>query len=282
VVASGRLGWANALHRIAEPLPRRVAIALALLALFWMSYGQTNRGTEPRYRLFNGWGLSPVGHPIPLPGDLPAHILTSSDSKYLFVNATGFNQRGVCAIDLAMRKVAHSIDLAKSWVGLTLLKDNRLLVSGGGPMPPEPTYWGVVSGLTTQSRTQLGFPAYVLEWRNRQLIFSRPILLPSPEKGNRFIAGVTRGRDDSVYIVDSQNDTVFRLEGDDFRVAAVGTVGYRPYEISVSADGLTVAVSNWGDETVSILEPRTLKERPAYGPGCSRINWRSDRTDGCL
>src|SRR5439155_24957449 len=133
---------------------RLVWLAVAFALIFgtrFLSTGQTG-ATTPAI-LFNGWGLSPVGNPIELPGDMPARIVPTADSRFLIVNSVGFNEHGVFVIDLAKASVVQQVDLAKSWIGLGLAADGRLLIaSGGGPMPPEPTYWGVRLGIPPAAR----------------------------------------------------------------------------------------------------------------------------------
>ncbi|HME08584.1 MAG TPA: hypothetical protein VKG25_16125, partial [Bryobacteraceae bacterium] len=125
--------------------------------------------------------------------------------------------------------------------------------------------WGVRSGITPAARERLKDPAYLLEWKDHQLSFVKGIGLPPSNAAPRFISGVAKGRGGSLYIADAQNDSVFRLQGDDFHVAASARVGYRPYEIAVSAK--IVAVSNWGDGSVSLLDPDTLQEHVRVAVG---------------
>jgi YVTN family beta-propeller protein len=234
------------------------AVVLGVLACGLLLLGQRNLRVASQTRLFNGWGLSPAGDPVELPGDMPARILVSQDSKFLFVNTTGFNEHGVAVIDLAKRRVVSHVDLLKSWIGLAALGDGRILASGGGPMPEEPKAWGVRTGLTTGIRERLRDPVYLLEWNSGSLTFVRGISLNAPATAPRFVSGVATASN-SVYIADAENNSVIRLADNDFHFQASASVGYRPYEIAV-ANG-TVAVSNWGDQSVSLLDPGTLRER---------------------
>jgi DNA-binding beta-propeller fold protein YncE len=218
-----------------------------------------NTNATPVHVLFNGWSLSPVGEPIALPGDMPTHILTTPDPRYVIVNSVGFNEHGVYAIDLVSRRVVGNVDLGKSWVGMALGTRGTILVSGGGDMPPKPTYWGVDDGLSSEARLRLSHPAYLLDWTNKRLFFVRGIDLPKVSQ-QRFISGVATGTDGNVFMVDCQNGSVFRLQGSDLHVVESAHVGYRPYEIAVSPDGRSVAVSNWGDESVTFLDSADLHE----------------------
>ena len=246
---------------------RFLAIVLFLSAALWtclLTSGQTapqgKMYAHRQYRLFNGWGLSPVGQPIALPGDLPAKILPASDPRYLVVNSVGFNEHGVYVIDLSKRRVIQQVDLGKSWIGLAF-SDNghRVIASGGGPMPPEPHYWGVRLGFPPEARQRLRYPLYLLDWRHASLSFARGLELPKAERGARFVAGVASGPEGSTLLLDFQNDSVFRLRAGNLDVVATAKVGYRPYEVTVSPDLKFAAVSNWGDGSVSILNSRTLE-----------------------
>src|SRR5580658_7002810 len=129
----------------------RFSAALMIFS-FGLLLAQRDLKVARQTRLFNGWGLSPAGDAIELPGDMPARILVSADSKYLFVNTTGFNELGVSVIELATRRVVQHVDLLKSWIGLAALPGNRIVASGGGPMPEEPKSWGVRSGISPAVR----------------------------------------------------------------------------------------------------------------------------------
>jgi YVTN family beta-propeller protein len=76
----------------------------------------------------------------------------------------------------------------------------------------------------------------------------------------RFVAGLTYGADGALYVVNTQNDTVYRLSGADFKTQVSAKVGYRPYAAALAPNGKTLAVSNWGGESVALLDAATLKQ----------------------
>jgi hypothetical protein len=79
---------------IAMDTHSRLFATLGVFLLTLLLLAQLDMNVARQVRLFNGWGLSPAGDAIELPGDMPARILVSPDSKYLIVNTTGFNEHG--------------------------------------------------------------------------------------------------------------------------------------------------------------------------------------------
>jgi YVTN family beta-propeller protein len=242
----------------------RLVAGIGILSCGLLLLAQRDLKIASPIRLFNGWGISPAGDAIELPGDMPARILVSPDSKFLFVNTTGFNEHGVAVIDLAARRVVDHVDLLKSWIGLAPLSGGRMVASGGGSMPAEPKDWGQRSGITPETRERLKDSAYLLQWGSKKLTFDGGISLPAAGSP-RFISGVATASNGSVFIADAENDSILRLASSDFHVEASGRVGYRPYEIAVADK--TIAVSNWGDSSVSLLDPATLQERARVDVG---------------
>src|ERR1700684_216968 len=106
----------------------RFSAALAVFSFGLLLFAQRDLKVARQIRLFNGWGLSPAGAAIELPGDMPARILVTPDSQYLFVNTPGCNELGVSVIELASRRVVQHVDLLKSWIGLAELPGNRIVV----------------------------------------------------------------------------------------------------------------------------------------------------------
>jgi YVTN family beta-propeller protein len=244
----------------------RIFTVIGVLTFALALLGQRNLKISRQIRLFNGWAISPAGERIELPGDMPARILVSPDSKFLFVNTTGFNEHGVAVIELATRQVIAHVDLLKSWIGLAALGNGQIVASGGGPMPGEPKAWGVRSGISPEIRERLKDPAYLLEWRDKKLSFVRGISLPPATAGSaRFISGLAKGTNGNVYVADAESNLILRLSEGDFQVQGTAPTGYRPYEIAVE-DG-TVAVSNWGEGSVSLMDPDTLHERVRLNTG---------------
>jgi DNA-binding beta-propeller fold protein YncE len=84
-----------------------------------------------RIGLPNGWNLTPVGSSLPL-GDLPLNLAVAHSKKYMAVTNNGQSTQTLQLIDIKNKKVLHSVEIAKAWLGLCFSKnDDYLYVSGG-------------------------------------------------------------------------------------------------------------------------------------------------------
>ena len=242
-------------------------------------------------RLPNGWQITPAGTPIALPGDLPLKMLFSPDGKYLLVNTGGYHDHGVSVIDPKALKVTQSVNLGKDWAGLCFDPEgDDLYVSGGGAPDARFLKGAAKAGATPEMLESFTHPILHLGFEGGVLTPKKPIDIPGlpegsapipgdyHEKFSRFTAGLASGAGDTLYAVNIQNDTVYKLAGKPRTVAASAKVGYRPYGIALSPNGQTVAVSNLGGKSVSLLRAGDLKEtaRVAVGSQPNELVYAKD------
>ncbi len=242
-------------------------------------------------RLPNGWHITPAGMHIPLPGDLPLKMLFSPGGKYLLVNTGGYHDHGVSVIDPVTLKVTQSVNLGKDWAGMCFdAEGDDLYVSGGGTPDKQFLKGAAKAGATPEMLDSFTHPILHLGFEDGTLSPKTPIDIPglseasAPIPGDyhvkfdRFIAGLASGPDESLYAVNIQNDTVYKLAGRPRTVAASALVGYRPYSLALSPDGQTVAVSNSGAKSVSLLNASDLKEtaRITVGTLPNELAWAKD------
>ena len=208
-----------------------------------------------------GWKISPAGRPIPLPGDMAMKIVVSPDGKYLFVNTAGWHDHSVNAVDLTAEKIVNSYNIAKNWAGLAMNpKTQELFVSGGGALTEQFMTAAKTRGVSAETTEALKQPVLRLGFNDNKLALKPSLAIEGLTDKERFVAGVTYGTDGSLYVVNTQNDTVYRLSGAEFKTQTAAKVGYRPYAAALAPNGKQLAVSNWGDESVSLLEAATMKE----------------------
>ena len=242
-------------------------------------------------RLPNGWHITPAGMPIPLPGDLPLKMAFSPDGRSLLVLTGGYHDHGVSVIDPATHRITQSVNLGKVWAGMCFdTEGDDVYVSGGGPPSEEFLANAAKQGADAALTESFGHP--ILHWKFAVGALSpgKPIDIPGlsdaavkvPGSGDttfaRWTAGLASGPDGALYAVNIQNDTVYKLSGTPRTLAASAKVGYRPYAAALSPDGKTLAVSNMGDGTVSLLDSANLSERTRVPVGSqpNELAWGKD------
>lgn len=230
-------------------------------------------------RLPNGWHITPAGTPIPLPGDLPLKMLWSHDGKYLLVATGGYHDHGVCVIDRATEKVVQTVNLGKVWAGMCFDPEgDDLYVAGGGTPGAGFLTKAAQAGATPPMLAALQRPIFRLSYADGRLTPKPSIDIDGLKAADRFTAGLASGPEEALYAVNIQNDTVYKLAGQPRAVAASVKVGYRPYAAALSPDGKTLAVSNLGGESVSLLDPANLSERTRVTVGShpNEMVWGKD------
>ncbi|HKV38591.1 MAG TPA: bifunctional YncE family protein/alkaline phosphatase family protein, partial [Blastocatellia bacterium] len=221
-------------------------------------------GDAPR-TLPNGWRISPAGRQVQLPGDLVFKMLVTPDGKSLLVNTGGFHDHNVSIIDLATEKVQTSVDVWKDWAGMAFEPSSQtVFVSGGGP--PGPLF---AIEMKKRAASPLAFAethhpvlrvSLKQDGKSSSLDLGTGLEITGLAERDRFVAGMATGPGGVLYVVNTDNDTVYRLSGEGYGTQSSVKVGYRPYGIALAPDSQTIAVSNWGDESVSLLDARTFQE----------------------
>ena len=223
----------------------------------------------------NGWKVTPAGRHIRLPGDLPLRMVVTDDGKRLLVNTGGWHDHGVTAINLESEKVMQSVDLGKNWDGMTMdHKTGDIFVSGGGRM---------VKGFEAKGTDPLVLdglkkPVLRLKFVNDVLTVVPALSIEGLSEADRFISGVTLAPNGVLFALNTETNTLYRMRGEGFKVQSSVKVGYRPYATVVSPDGRQLAVSNWGDESVSLVDAESLKElgRIKTGSQPNDMVWAKD------
>ena len=242
-------------------------------------------------RLPNGWHVTPAGTPVALPGDLPLKMQFSPDGRSLLVLTGGYHDHGVSVIDPATNKVTQSVNLGKVWAGMCFdAEGDDLYVAGGGPPLAEFLKDAAKANTGAALAESYHHPILHLKFADGALTPAASIDIAGLSdatakvpgdyhlKFDRWTAGLAMGPDESLYAVNIQNDTVYKLSGKPRAVAASAKVGSRPYACALSPDGATLAVSNMGDDTVSLLDASSLSQRGRVKVGSqpNELAWGRD------
>ncbi len=225
----------------------------------WMRPGPAEDGKT--IVLPTGWKITPAGQHVKLPGDMAMKIVPSPDGKTIFVNTAGWHDHSVNVIDVAGANIVSSINVGKDWAGMAMdAKTNELFVSGGGPLTEQFAGLAKSRNVSPEAIEAMRSPVMRLGYNSGKLEVKKSLDIAGLSDKERFVAGVTYATDGALYVVNTQNDTVYRLSGDGFKTQLAARVGYRPYAAQLSPNGRQLAVSNWGDESISLLDPETMKE----------------------
>ena len=209
----------------------------------------------------NGWKVTPAGKLVPLAGDMPLRVLPLPDGHRVLILTGGYHDHSLSLVDIASGKVLQNLELGKVWAGLAADANfSTLYVSGGGPAPKGFERNLARNNVDPVLRGSIVDPLLRVSMQKGQLAPMPGLAIPGLADKDRFIAGVAVARDGSLFVVNTENDTVYKLFASDGSVSASAKVGYRPFGIAISPDFQTVAVSNWGDKSVSLLEPAMLGE----------------------
>jgi len=228
----------------------------------------------------NGWRITPAGRHIKLPGDLPMKMIVTADGK-LIVNTAGWHDHNVHVIDIKSEKLEQTFDIGKNWDGMSLEPaSGTLFISSGGT--PKPGYEEGAAALkhklSPEVMALVGKPVLRMHYENGRVALQAPVSIEGVTADNYFISGLTAKGGD-LYVLEINANKIFKLTGPDYTKQISAPTGARPYSAELSPDGKTLAVSNWGGESVSLLDPVTLKEKARVKTGShpNEMAWLGDR-----
>lgn len=232
-----------------------------------------------RILLPNGWQLTPVGTSLPL-GDLPLNMTISHQQEWMAVTNNGQSKQSIQLINLQTRKIAHTVEIDKAWLGLRFSADDRLLyVSGGndnriirysieqqqlqfkdsivlGPSWPEKIS---VAGIEVDDKRQLLYAVtkennslYVIDLTNKKIL--RRLQLPaenytcllSPDKKELYISSWGSAQ---LLVYSTQLN----------KLIAEISVGSNPNDLCLTKNGRFLFVANANDNSVSIIDIKKRK-----------------------
>ncbi|HEY7210534.1 MAG TPA: beta-propeller fold lactonase family protein [Bryobacteraceae bacterium] len=189
-------------------------------------------------RLPQGWTITPEGRQIRLAGDFPAKIVETSDAKHILVATGGYHDRGLYLVDVKAGSVVADTSLTNAYGDFAFDSGTgRIFVAGG-------------DSATGILRTGL---------RHIRFLNTAGIEIAQLGKRDRYVTGVVLAPDGALFAVNINTDTVFRLAPGDYHVEASAKAGYGAYRAALSPDGKTLAVSNWGDQSIDLFSADRLQ-----------------------
>jgi YVTN family beta-propeller protein len=269
---------------------RRYLLVLAAIAAVGLIADRTTQlrkyvlpddiSSDGKMLLPNGWHVTPAGRHIKLAGDLPMKMIVTRDGK-LLVNTAGWHDHDVNVIDIKSEKLEQTLDVAKNWDGMSLdaASGTLYLSSGGTPKKGwEDAAAQLKHKIPAEAMEMIGKPVLRVHYANGRLSMQPPVEIKGVSPEAYYISGVTV-KSGALYVLEINESKIFRLSGKEFATQISAATGERPYAAELSPDGKTLAVSNWGGESVSFLDPETLKERARISTGShpNEMVWDGDR-----
>lgn len=189
---------------------------------------------QNQVRLSNGWKLSPVGKMLPL-GDLPLNIAVSPSGKLLAVTNNGQSTQSIQLIDAKSKSILDSVEIGKSWLGLTFSKDEKSLYASGGN-----DNWIIQ-----------------YEIKNNQLIESDTIVIGKPWPERISIAGIAvDDKENLLYAVTKENNSLYVVNLRTSKVQKQIPLGGEGYTCLLSKDNKTLFISCWGCDKVILFDTK--------------------------
>lgn len=219
-------------------------VVTASSAMYVLSTRKNDLGwdeAKTQYKLYNGWFLSPEGERTTLDGDMPGPIVFSQDGRYALVATSGYNNHTLSVLDVKTGEITDSQKVVRSSFGLAIAGDTVYSSGGKSEGKSDIRRWKLEGG---------------------KLVKLADITLEGIPAEDRFVTSIAPAKD-GIYVANAQSDEVLHLNGQGTITAKV-KVGYRPRMIAVSPDGATLAVSEWGDKGVILLDANTLQKKGHY------------------
>jgi len=226
----------------------------------------------------NGWKITPAGTHIKLPGDLPMKMALAGGERLLVLTA-GYHDHSLNVIDTRSRELVSTLDVVKTWDGMAFdSASGTVYLSGGGRAKRGFAAAIARLGMNPAMKEFIDKPILRVRYADGKLTPMPALSIAGLDEKDRYIAGLTLGPDGALYALNIQTDTLYRLAGPDFTRESSVKTGYRPYGVIFSPDGHMLAVSNWGDRSVSLLDPGSLREtaRIAVGSHPNEMVWSND------
>ena len=232
-------------------LSSRTVLALGALVLL---------ATAQEQRLPQGWRITPVGQHIRLLGDFPSRIIPTEDQGHLLVLTSGFHHQGITIIDPSAASIVRTANLGKVY-GDMVLEDasGQLFVTTGGALTV-PSFKTQLL-LRNEQISSSDFDAAILRAvvQHGQISMQFPIRIPRLSLRDQYTTGIAVGHDGTLFLININNDTVYKLSPRTYTVEASASSGYGAFRAALSPDGNLLAVSNWGDGSVSLFTAANLR-----------------------
>ena len=216
--------------------------AAVLIALIPSILGAAERvvpATLPsgEIQLPNGRMLTPTGLQAPV-ASYPFALAVVPGGSRLVVASTGAADQSLQLLDAKTGKLVHSVPVRRSWLGLALSLDGQRAYLAGAKEKK----------------------IHVFRIESDKFMPEAAISVTTPEDGKKdaLPSGLAVSPDGKyLFAARILSDDVAKIDLATGKVLATVAVGKHPYRPVFTADGKTLAVTNWGGASVTLLDPAT-------------------------
>ena len=209
---------------------------------------QLPHATAGGYELPNGWRLTPLGRAIPTE-DMVLNVSVAPDRKSVVALNSGFNPHGLVVVDAHSEEAVQRIGLKSAWLGLAWHPNGkRLYVSGGNANGRKPTR----------------APIYIFDYENGRLS-NQPsgTLEETIDTSELYWSGLVHHRSKPLLFAANRGtgpgpSNVVVFDTATGKLLQRIPVEVNPYALVLSDNGQTLYVSNWGSDSVSLIDVNTL------------------------
>ncbi|MDX1982768.1 MAG: alkaline phosphatase family protein [Bryobacteraceae bacterium] len=197
------------------------------------------------YDLPNGWRITPAGKHV-VTNDYVLNLTPTPDGRNTIAVHSGFSPHGLVVVDTRNVEITQRVGLKSAWLGLAWAPGGKVLyVSGGNAQSRRdptvaPVYaFGYENGRLSEKplrEFKHRLPLDQIYWSSLVHHPSKPWLYAA-NRGTKTTPG-------HVVVFDTRSGN---------RVSEIPTE-VNPYDVLLDATGSTLFVSNWGSDSVSVLD----------------------------
>jgi YVTN family beta-propeller protein len=200
------------------------------------------------YELPNGWRLTPLGRAIPTE-DMVLNVSMAPDRKAAIALHAGFNPHGLVVVDTRSEEAVQRIPLKSAWLGLAWHPNGkRLYVSGGN----------------ANGRTATRAPIYVFDYQDGRLSKQPASTLEETiDTSQLYWSGLVHHHSKPLLFAANRGtgagpSNVVVFDTSSGKLLQRIPVEVNPYALVLGDNGQTLYVSNWGSDSVSIIDVATM------------------------
>lgn len=214
-----------------------------LLFVVFSASAQLPRPIEGGWFLPNGWSITPAGEHLPAK-DAVLNLALSPDGKHMAALSCGYNEHEVLLIDTETGKSVQRVMLPTAWLGLAWAPNGETLYVSGGNRKQEKAE---------------AAPVFAIPFKNGKLSKRKILeLRDTMPRAETFWSGLVHHPSKPLLYAAS------RMTGEvvifDTQIGAVSgrvKVERDPYDLVISADGANLYCSNWGSDSLSVIDLNT-------------------------